>query len=235
MAAALIFLASAPLARADSMRWIGWSPDESRYAYLLRQPYGETGYTGVRLIVRNTKTGVVVGNYVVRDARRIVEDPPIEEETEEELREREVAWSDELLRRGYQKGRILPYKITQPKGRPARPGLPMITPAIVEWDRRKLIFSPTSTRSETRLNARVGSRRSRAVQVSKAPIQPLYFMTGLPEQQVFRIPATYPTGFYLSPSGKWMASSWQGRATLPDGFSWPLYSFSFPVSALPRN
>ena len=106
--------------------------------------------------------------------------------------------------------------------------------ARVSMDRRVYYFMPIFSPALAQLTVRRSQSRGQARRIAYTPIQPMPYMTGQPEERVYRIPPTHPTGFYLSPSGRRAASFWQGRATLPDGFSWPAYVFQFRVASLPR-
>lgn len=216
---------------ADDIRWIGWSADESRYGYLLRQPLGETGYTDVYLIVRATATGKQIARYHVRHAQYYIEHPPKEDEDEEMLEFEEAEYVDELYRRGYLKGKPLFFK--RPYSKPHNvqgEKIPILTAAL-PLNGRTVYLTPTFTLSQATLNA--GTRLGKPGKpVARAPITPLPFMLGTPDARSFNIPPTHPTEFYLSPSGKWVTSTWHGQASLPDGLSWPAYLFQIPVRAL---
>ncbi|MBW3625061.1 MAG: hypothetical protein KY468_16810 [Armatimonadetes bacterium] len=233
----LTFLLLVPIATAwaDSIRWIGWSTDGQRYAYFHRQPYGESGYTDIHIIARDTATDREVARYTVRSARRLLETPPVPEETEETLQQVETAWVDHLAKKGYRPGQALIYETLA--AQPRRVGgqtIPVMTAQVAIKRSRQLYLTPTSTRLRAHLQAHSSRLNPRGRRVDSQPIPSQPHMTGLPGERVYRIPPTHPTGIYLSPNGRWIASMWLGQATLPDGLSWPAYVFHFPVSALPR-
>jgi hypothetical protein len=232
----LLALAS-PGARADVVRWIGWSPDESRYAYFLRQPLGETGYTDIHMFVRDSKTGALRGKYVARNASYFIDHPREFDDNEDLLELREMWYKEELIRKGWQMGKELTSKVIDTHIRRVGGDALAFQTARVRIG-GKAVDLMTDYSPPTRPRFALLKARSRAngpwKVVSKAPIPPLVEDPGTPDAFTYYMPPTVPTGFQLSPSGKWLASEWQGNGTLPDGFSWPAYVFHTSVSALFR-
>lgn len=235
LAAAIPLLALSASAHADEARWIGWSADEARYAYFVRQPYGESGYTSIVLHVRDGASGRTLLRETVRNAAVLLQRDPPPEETPAALNRSEAPSLAQLRRKGYRAGRELPFRVTPRQYELPNEGLsaPPAT-ATLTWQRTPLRFTPTSSLSWSFLRVRRPGQRPPGREVARAPVEAMPFMTGTPEARVIRAPATYPNCFYLSPRRRWMASLWQGRATLPDGFSWPAYVFHFPTVRVRR-
>jgi hypothetical protein len=219
-------------ARADVIRWLGWSADESRYAYFLRRPLGETGYTDIWMYVKETRTGDQIGKYVVRNASYYVDHPRDFDDDEELLELKELWYRDSLLRKGWKLGTTLDFKVIGTQSRKAGRESLAIQTARVRIKGRAVDLAPdfSPPRRPRFALLRYRTRPAGPWNVAqKIPIPPMTYGEGK-DATTYYLPPTVPTGFQLSPSGKWLASMWQGNGTLPDGFSWPAYAFHTPIS-----